>query len=45
MYYKYIKENILAIVIFGSYGTEKKTLESDIDIAEFEETYELFIQN
>lgn len=27
------KENTLAIIIFGSYGTDKETIESDIDIA------------
>ncbi|MGO0941596.1 nucleotidyltransferase domain-containing protein, partial [Clostridioides difficile] len=27
------KENTLAIIIFGSYGTDKHTSESDIDIA------------
>lgn len=27
------KENTLAIIIFGSYGTERQTIDSDIDIA------------
>ena len=27
------KENTLAIIIFGIYGTDRQTLESDIDIA------------
>lgn len=27
------KESTIAIIIFGSYGTDKQTLESDIDIA------------
>ena len=27
------KEDTLAIIIFGSYGTDRQTLESDIDIA------------
>ena len=27
------KDNTLAIIIFGSYGTDKQTLDSDIDIA------------
>ncbi|MEG1411666.1 MAG: nucleotidyltransferase domain-containing protein [Terrisporobacter sp.] len=30
---RFPKENTLAIIIFGSYGTEKQSKESDIDIA------------
>ncbi|MGL6107486.1 nucleotidyltransferase domain-containing protein, partial [Romboutsia sp.] len=30
---KFPKENTIAIIVFGSYGTDKQTSESDIDIA------------